>query len=105
MVCSQCNCSGHNKRTCQFLTIISPAEQRVAAELGAILYQCVEALRIASVLLHPVMPAKMDELHAAISSQMPAGDTSASLTWGGMKAGTKVSKVALFPRVEYATSE
>jgi hypothetical protein len=37
MVCSQCNCSGHNKRTCQFLTTISPAEQRVAAELGAML--------------------------------------------------------------------
>ena len=37
MVCSQCNCSGHNKRTCQFLTTISPAEQRVAAELSAML--------------------------------------------------------------------
>jgi len=75
------------------------------AELGAILYQCIEALRIASILLHPVMPAKMDELYAALSSKMPSGDTSTSLTWGGMKAGTKVTKVALFPRVEYATSE
>jgi hypothetical protein len=37
MVCSQCNCSGHNKRTCQFLTTITPAEQRVAAELSAML--------------------------------------------------------------------
>jgi hypothetical protein len=37
MVCSQCNCSGHNKRTCQFLITVSPAEQRVAAELGAML--------------------------------------------------------------------
>ena len=37
MVCSQCNCSGHNKRTCQFLTTITPAEQRVVAELSALL--------------------------------------------------------------------
>ena len=37
MVCSQCNCSGHNKRTCQFLTTITPTEQRVAAELSAML--------------------------------------------------------------------
>ena len=37
MVCSQCNCSGHNKTTCQFLITVSPAEQRVAAELGAML--------------------------------------------------------------------
>jgi hypothetical protein len=37
MVCSQCNCSGHNKRTCQFLTTSSPAEQRVVAELSAML--------------------------------------------------------------------
>jgi hypothetical protein len=37
MVCSQCNCSGHNKRTCQFLNTISPAEQRIAAELSAML--------------------------------------------------------------------
>jgi hypothetical protein len=35
MVCSHCNCAGHNKTTCQFLTTISPAEKRVAAELGA----------------------------------------------------------------------
>jgi hypothetical protein len=37
MVCSQCNCSGHYKTTCQFLNTVSPAEQRVAAELGAML--------------------------------------------------------------------
>ena len=36
MVCSHCNCSGHNARTCQFI-ITSPSEKRVSAELGAIL--------------------------------------------------------------------
>jgi hypothetical protein len=35
MVCQICHCSGHNKRTCHL--VISPAEQRVAAQLGAIL--------------------------------------------------------------------
>jgi hypothetical protein len=37
MVCSHCNCAGHNKTTCKFLIAISPAEKRVAAELGAML--------------------------------------------------------------------
>src|SRR5204863_3625894 len=32
------------------------------AELGTILYQCVEAVRIASLLLWPVLPGKMEEL-------------------------------------------
>ncbi|MDP7008145.1 MAG: methionine--tRNA ligase [Phycisphaerales bacterium] len=70
------------------------------AELGAILYQCLEALRIASVLLHPVIPSKIDELHKAIGVEMPAGDVRPFLTWGGIQSGSRVVKVALFPRVE-----
>ena len=69
------------------------------AELGAILYQCIEALRIASILLHPVIPAKMDELHKAIGIEMPEESIETALCWGGTQAGTRVTKVALFPRV------
>ena len=35
MVCSLCNCDGHNKTTCPFRA--SPAEKRIAAELGEML--------------------------------------------------------------------
>lgn len=35
-------------------------------ELAAILYQSLEAVRIAGVLLSPILPNKMAELHAAI---------------------------------------
>ena len=63
-------------------------------DLGAILYQCLEVLRIASVLLMPVIPEKMKTFHDATSI-----DPNEPLAWGGVKAGTSVSKVALFPRL------
>ncbi|MFK7961877.1 MAG: methionine--tRNA ligase [Phycisphaerales bacterium] len=70
-------------------------------ELGAILYQCIEALRIANLLLEPVLPERSAEFLAAIGCEPPAGGTFASLCgWGGLKPGTTVQKVALYPRVE-----
>ena len=67
-------------------------------ELGAILYQCLEVLRMATNMLLPLMPEKMNEFHEAIgcvdSTEQPTFD------WGGLKAGTLVSKIALFPRVD-----
>ena len=65
------------------------------AELGAILYQCLETLRIASILLSSIIPDKMDEFHKAIG--VP-NDT--SMNWGGLKVGTTIKKVALFPRID-----
>jgi methionyl-tRNA synthetase len=79
------------------------------AELGAILYQCLEALRIAGVLLAPVMPVKMAELDAALAGgapaaggtpAAPAAPTAERVRWGGLRPGTQVAKLALFPRVE-----
>ncbi len=71
-------------------------------ELGAILYQCLEAVRIASVLLWGVMPSKMSELWEALALPIdPAEGNLLDLTaWGGIHPGLKVQKVALFPRVE-----
>ena len=37
-----------------------------AEELGAVLYQCLEALRIACVLLEPFLPNKMGEVAACM---------------------------------------
>ena len=75
------------------------------AELGTILYQCIEALRIASILLHPVIPVKIDELHQAIGVEMQSGNSTSALAWGGTKAGTTIQKIALFPRVDFASIE
>jgi methionine--tRNA ligase len=73
------------------------------AELGAILYQCVETLRIASVLLTPVIPQKMAEFQHAIgvSEEENEAQSFGELTsWGGLNSGGKTTKVALFPRVD-----
>lgn len=86
-------------------------------ELDGILYECVEAVRIASLLLWPILPAKMEELWkalglgldaSAVGHGASAGTGTCRLAdlarWGGMKPGTKVTKVALFPRVESPTT-
>lgn len=71
-------------------------------ELGAILYQCLEAIRIASLLLWPVMPTKMTELWEALGLQIDpdAGGLAELAQWGRIQPGTQVQKVALFPRME-----
>jgi methionyl-tRNA synthetase len=71
-------------------------------ELGAILHQCLEALRIASLLLWAIMPGKMAELWEALNQTIdPAeGKLDDLAAWGGLQPGTKVSKIALFPRLE-----
>jgi methionine--tRNA ligase len=85
---------------------IAKDETRMA-ELGAILYQCLEALRIAGVLLAPVLPVKMAELNLALcgadvaaAAAADALPTAQRVAWGGLRVGTRVEKLALFPRVE-----
>jgi methionyl-tRNA synthetase len=87
--------------------------------LATILYECAEAVRIASVLLTAVLPSKMAELWTALGlSPSPdilgesrgegaPGDADSRaaafarlVRWGGLKPGAKVMKVALFPRIE-----
>jgi len=72
------------------------------ADQGAILYQCAEAIRIASLLLWCVMPQTMQDLWAALGQAIdPAQGRLCELSgWGGLQPGTKVHKVALFPRIE-----
>ncbi|MCH8345223.1 MAG: methionine--tRNA ligase [Planctomycetes bacterium] len=71
-------------------------------ELGAILYQCLEAVRIASLLLWAVMPGKMSELWSALglSIEPDAGRLAELAEWGGLEPGCRVRKIALFPRVD-----
>ena len=77
-------------------------DESKAAEVDAILYQCLEAVRIASLLLWCVLPSKMEELWSKIGVTVdPAAGTLETLAqWGGLEPGTSTEKVALFPRID-----
>jgi methionyl-tRNA synthetase len=62
---------------------------------GRILYTATEALRLATVLLRPVMPLKCQNVLWIL------GATDTGTNWGEIKTGTKLqSHEALFPRIE-----
>lgn len=71
-------------------------------ELAAILYRCAEAVRIASLLLWPVLPSKMEELWRAFGLTISPNDGKLTelAQWGGLQPGTKLERLAMFPRVE-----
>ncbi len=71
------------------------------ARLATILYTSAEALRIATVLAHPVIP----DATAKIWEQLGLGDIKtfplSDLKWGQLRLGTKLGSVeAVFPRAE-----
>lgn len=75
--------------------------------VGPILADLAETLRIASVLLSPVLPAKMEELWKRLgldyadALKAGRGDFVSWTKWGGLKAGSTIVKGdALFPRFE-----
>ncbi len=70
--------------------------------LGAILYQCLEVLRIASLLLWGVMPSRMAALWSELGLSVdPEADTLDELAaWGGLSPGGRIPKIALFPRLD-----
>lgn len=81
-------------------------------EVGTILYECAEALRIAAVLLSPFMPGRMGDLLETLGQSRPNADGSFDapfdelIAWGGLNPGTKVVKgLGLFPRADGALPE
>ncbi|KAK3272078.1 hypothetical protein CYMTET_19600 [Cymbomonas tetramitiformis] len=72
-------------------------------ELAAILYQCMETVRIAGVLLESVMPEKMGQLEEALGTAEIKGTLQERTAWGQLQPGSLVKKVALFPRVDPPT--
>jgi len=80
-------------------------------EVGTILYNCAESLRIAAVLLSPALPNTMGELLRRMGQEAPNADGSFSqpmkelCAWGGLKPGTPIVKgEALFPRKDVDAS-
>jgi methionyl-tRNA synthetase len=75
-------------------------------EVATILYNCAEALRIASVLLWPVMPRKIEQLWQRLGCEgygdalrQGRGDLQAWTPWGQLQPGTQLQQGdPLFPR-------
>ncbi|NWF84248.1 MAG: methionine--tRNA ligase [Bryobacteraceae bacterium] len=73
-----------------------------AAKLDEILYTAAEVVRIAAVLLHPVMPEATSKLWAQLGrkSALPL-ERIDLLAWGQLPAGESIGEVeAVFPRVD-----
>ncbi len=90
----------------QYLTVSKPWTRASAPSerlgLQAILYRSAEALRIATVLAHPVIPEATQKIWEQLGqSEMLAGFRIDQLKWGDLRPGTKIRKPeAVFPRVD-----
>jgi methionyl-tRNA synthetase len=68
---------------------------------GAVLYNCAEALRIAAILLWPVMPERMSSLFARMGEPTENFELESATVWGRLRPGTRFDKgEALFPRID-----
>ncbi|MBN1877654.1 MAG: methionine--tRNA ligase [Anaerolineae bacterium] len=74
-------------------------KQGETARAATVLYYAAEALRLTSLLLHPVLPEKTAELWERLGWQLPAR-LADGLHWGGLQPGAKVNSGSpLFPRI------
>ena len=63
-------------------------------QAGNILYHCAESLRLAAVMLSPVMPSKTKDILDIL------GTNDLELSWGRLKSGSKISvSEPIFPRI------
>ncbi|MEX0774276.1 MAG: methionine--tRNA ligase [Phycisphaeraceae bacterium] len=77
-------------------------------EVGTILYNCAEAMRIASLLLWPIIPSKAEEIWRRLSQPHYGealangrGDLGSWTKWGQLQPGTPILQgEALFPRYQ-----
>ncbi len=72
------------------------------ADLDATLYSAAEALRIATVLLAPVLPQSTEKIWAQLGMTEPLESVCLdTLAWGQLPAGQKIGAVSpVFPRIE-----
>jgi methionyl-tRNA synthetase len=69
--------------------------------INTVLYNAVEAIRIASILLYPVMPGKCRELLAKLGIEEKDITLDKAQNWGLLKSGHKIAAgEPLFPRIE-----
>ena len=77
-------------------------QPEAAAELDATLYTAAEALRIATILLAPVLPESTPKIWAQLGMREPLESARLDrLAWGELPAGQKIGEIAaVFPRIE-----
>jgi methionyl-tRNA synthetase len=76
---------------------IAKAEGASSPRLQHVLYNCLESLRLAAVMVSPVMPA----MSARLLAQLGAAAGAQSLEWGGLGTGQLLGpEGALFPRAD-----
>jgi len=83
--------------------LIKSTEPGAAEKLDETLYTAAEVLRIAAVLLYPVIPSSCEKIWAQLGfpAETLREQKLDSLRWGGLAAGQKVgTPEAVFPRVE-----
>ncbi len=79
---------------------VAKAEGATSPRLQRILYNCMEALRLAAVMVSPVMPATANRLLAQLGVADPGLDDEA-LGWGGIPVDEPLGEEGnLFPRVD-----
>ncbi|NDQ56442.1 MAG: methionine--tRNA ligase [Acidipila sp.] len=81
-------------------TLAADPARRV--DLGIVLYNAAELLRIVSMLAHPVLPHSTQKIWAQLGQKtLLAGERIDQIQWGGLKPGTQIEKgEALFPRIQ-----
>jgi methionyl-tRNA synthetase len=71
------------------------------SKAGVVLYNCAESLRIAAVLLYPVMPERMAKLLARLGEPVENFDLKDTTKWGRLRSGAALaSGEPLFPRID-----
>ncbi|MCH6564101.1 MAG: class I tRNA ligase family protein, partial [Myxococcales bacterium] len=70
-------------------------------QLGSVLYECMEALRVIAVLLEPFLPETSARILGCLGDPAPGATLHEKLRWGGLVPGTQTRKgEPLFPRIE-----
>lgn len=74
--------------------------------LASVLYNLVEVIRIATVLLSPVMPTVPGLVWNQLGADPAANSRWEAVAWGGTRPGQKVKKhESLFPRIEWSEAK
>lgn len=69
--------------------------------VGGVLYTAAELVRIASILLYPIMPAKMKEIREVFGLNDDTLTLNSASTWFDMPSGGKINiKGSVFPRLD-----
>jgi methionyl-tRNA synthetase len=77
------------------------AKEGKKAELGGVLYACCEAIRIATIILYPIMPNKMRQVRSVFGLDDGTLTLDKACTFFDLKPGTRVVlQEAVFPRLE-----